>query len=138
MPTLSINGELDDNAPHVTVIRMPEMDGLEFIRRIRTAGASDQYSVAVASFQFPVSSDQYQPVIIATSASVYYEDRQQCIEAGSQAFLPKPIDADLLFEQLQELLSVEWVYQDEPQAGDESSMPLPSSTFLIGRRSVRH
>ncbi|MCP4396028.1 MAG: response regulator [bacterium] len=96
----------------ITDIRMPDMDGLELIRRLR---------------QTPEGRDI---AVIATSASVYHEDRQRCLEAGSQAFLPKPIDADLLFHQLQQLLAVDWVYQDEPEEPDDSAMILPSSQVL--------
>ena len=92
----------------ITDIRMPDMDGLELIRRLRRTTEGRDMPV------------------IATSASVYHEDRQRCLEAGSQAFLPKPVDADLLFQQLQQVLSVDWVYQDAPEASDESPLILPS------------
>ena len=120
----------------ITDIRMPVLDGLELIRRLRALETRNvkletpdsQYPVS--STQYPVSSIQYHPAIIATSASVYHDDRQRCVEAGCQAFLPKPVDADTLFEQLQQLLSLDWVYQDEPQAPEESPMILPSPTDL--------
>jgi CheY-like chemotaxis protein len=76
---------------------MPEMDGLEMIRRLRsTRGA--------------------RPAIIAASASVREKDQQKSLEAGGDAFLPKPVDLDLLCEQLQGLLGLEWRYQLAPAA----------------------
>lgn len=87
----------------ITDIRMPGMDGLELIRQIR---------------QIP---ELRNLAIIATSASVYQEDQQQSTLAGSQAFLPKPIHIDKLFDQLQRLLDIAWVYAEEESAAP----PLP-------------
>jgi len=67
---------------------MPVMDGFEFIRQIK---------------QLPVFGDT---PIIATSASVYEEDQKQSLRAGGDAFLPKPVDVDLLIEQLGGLLGL--------------------------------
>ena len=78
----------------ITDIVMPEMDGLELIRRLRQAAKLRDI------------------VIIAASASAYPEDRQACRNAGSQAFLSKPIDLEQLFAQLHELLNVQWIYRD--------------------------
>ena len=114
----------------ITDIRMPEMDGLELIRRIRAVETRNS-KLETPNSRHPAAGDQYQPVIIATSAGVYREDRQRCFEAGSQAFLPKPIDADLLFQQLQQLLAVDWVYQDEPtEPGESPPLILPSEDEL--------
>lgn len=51
---------------------MPGMDGFETIRRIRRMGVQT-------------------PIIIASSMDAR-EDRRQCLEAGGNDFLPKPID----------------------------------------------
>jgi CheY-like chemotaxis protein len=53
---------------------MPEMDGLEATRRIRS--------------EVPTSR---QPIIIAMTANVTTEDRRHCLEAGMDAYLPKPV-----------------------------------------------
>jgi len=53
---------------------MPGMDGFEAIQRIRSMGVTT-------------------PIIISSSMSSK-EDRQRCIEAGGNDFLPKPIDVD--------------------------------------------
>lgn len=74
---------------------MPGLNGLELIRQIRAA---------------PELRDV---VIMATSASVYHEDRQRCFEAGAQAFLPKPIEARQLFDRLQQILHLDWQYAEE-------------------------
>ncbi|MCP4539912.1 MAG: response regulator, partial [Chloroflexi bacterium] len=52
-------------------------------------------------------------VIVAVSASAYEEDQRKSLEAGSNVFVRKPVEADDLFTQLQKHLGVEWVYADD-------------------------
>ena len=68
--------------------------------------------------------------MIAISASVYQEDRQLCFDAGCQGFLSKPVDADLLFEQLHRLLGIEWVHEDATEPPGKLLLNLPSSKEL--------
>ena len=102
----------------ITDLIMPEMDGIAVIRRLRQ------------------SSEVRDTAIIAISASVYEEDHRKSLDAGSNAFLPKPIDANSLFEQVQRLLGIEWHYQEStPQAvhdidPDALSVP-PVATLKI-------
>jgi CheY-like chemotaxis protein len=49
--------------------------------------------------------------IIASSASVSNIDRQQSLEAGYDDFLPKPVSASELLDQLEHHLQLEWIYQ---------------------------
>ncbi len=79
----------------ITDIVMSEMDGLELIRQIREVPELSAI------------------VIIATSAKVYEKDQQECFAAGSNAFLPKPIQVDLLLEQLQRCFALEWLYKEK-------------------------
>jgi signal transduction histidine kinase/CheY-like chemotaxis protein len=53
-------------------IQMPEMDGLEATRIIRSQSA-------------------YQPVIIAMTANAMQEDKEECLQAGMNDYLCKPI-----------------------------------------------
>jgi PAS domain S-box-containing protein len=81
--------------PHVVLmdLRMPVMDGYEATRRIRAA-----HGPAVK--------------IIALSAGVFAENRQQALAAGADAFLGKPFcDSDLLAT-LKELAGVDYLYAD--------------------------
>ncbi len=54
-------------------IQMPELDGLEATRKIRARH------------------DQPQPYIIAMTANARPEDKNECIEAGMDDFVSKPV-----------------------------------------------
>jgi hypothetical protein len=62
-------------------VQMPVMDGLEATVRIR---------------QWEQDSDQAHLTIVALTAGAFEEDRQHCIAAGMDDFLPKPIRMDEL------------------------------------------
>jgi polar amino acid transport system substrate-binding protein len=79
-------------------IQMPEMDGLEATRHIRTnskAGIED----------LP---------IIATTAHAMTGDREKSLEAGLTDYLPKPIDPDQLYSVL-----LKWIKPKERQVSDQ-------------------
>ncbi|MDB5152418.1 MAG: response regulator [Mucilaginibacter sp.] len=64
-------------------VQMPEMDGLECTRYIR-----ENYTG--------------QPVIIAMTANAMVEDREECIRAGMNNYIPKPVKIEILVGMLQE------------------------------------
>jgi CheY-like chemotaxis protein len=59
-------------------IMMPVMDGLEAIREIRSGPEGDRLP------------------IIAITAKAMADDRRQCLEAGANDYIAKPIDVDKL------------------------------------------
>ncbi|MCB1140643.1 MAG: response regulator [Leptospiraceae bacterium] len=68
-------------------VQMPIMDGLESSRRIR------EHEVRIQSpFQVP---------IVALTANAMENDRKECLDAGMNDFLTKPIDRNLLREKIQ-------------------------------------
>jgi signal transduction histidine kinase len=96
------------NQPEAIIIDlvMPEIDSFELIRQIR---------------QSPALKDI---VIIATSAMVYEEDQQKSLAAGVSAFVPKPIQAEQLFETLQTHLDLTWIYEEpEPKVDEADEIP---------------
>ncbi|MEM9216487.1 MAG: ATP-binding protein [Cyanobacteria bacterium P01_F01_bin.150] len=82
----------------ITDLVMPKMDGFEFLRRLK---------------QLPQLKDV---VAIASSASVFEADQHQSLSAGASAFLPKPVQTELLFDLLETYLSLVWIYHHNPKS----------------------
>ncbi|MBE9028377.1 response regulator [filamentous cyanobacterium LEGE 11480] len=77
----------------ITDLVMPGMDGIELIHQIRTI-------------------ETYKKVaIIASSANITAADYEASLTAGGQDFLPKPIQAEQLFQQLKTHLHLTWDYR---------------------------
>tara|TARA_Y100000588_G_C13907418_1_gene775609 strand:- start:406 stop:699 length:294 start_codon:yes stop_codon:yes gene_type:complete len=72
-------------------VQMPEMDGLE---------------ATAAIHQREAASDEHLP-IIALTAHAMKGDEERCLEAGTDAYLSKPIKADQLFEVIEKLVTSE-------------------------------
>ncbi|MCV6639186.1 ATP-binding protein [Candidatus Albibeggiatoa sp. nov. NOAA] len=79
----------------ITDLVMPVMDGFELARRIRK---HPEWS------QLP---------IIAASASVFYYQQSESLEAGCNVFLPKPIHLEELLQAIHDYLPLEWVCEQE-------------------------
>jgi PAS domain S-box-containing protein len=73
--------------PHLVVsdLGMPDIDGFELAKRIRSSGDADLPLVALTAYGRP-------------------EDRERAILAGYTAYIRKPVDPDLLVESIDELL----------------------------------
>ena len=69
-------------------MRMPEMDGLEATRKIRGLDRKDAKTIPV----------------IALTANAFDEDVQRSMQAGLDAHLSKPVEPELLFETLENLI----------------------------------
>jgi CheY-like chemotaxis protein len=64
-------------------VQMPEMDGLEASRRITAQGPPDQ-----------------RPRIVAMTANAMQGDREQCLAAGMDDYVTKPIRVEALVQAL--------------------------------------
>ena len=71
-------------------MRMPEMDGLEATRIIRSLPRSDAASVP----------------IIALTANAFDEDVQRSMQAGLNAHLSKPVEPEALYKTLESLIKI--------------------------------
>jgi len=86
-------------------VQMPEMDGLEATRRIRSEIALER-----------------QPRIIAMTANAMQGDREMCLEAGMDDYISKPIRIEELVRGLSKTLPLEEDQQVElPPAVNESA-----------------
>ncbi|OQW95886.1 MAG: hypothetical protein BWK79_00795, partial [Beggiatoa sp. IS2] len=99
-------------SPHliITDLMMPEMDGLETTRHIRT----------IPEFK--------NVPIIAASASVFEHHYQESLKAGCNDFLAKPIREEALLEKLGIYLKLNWVYE-QPKLQEEPP-PIADSTSV--------
>jgi signal transduction histidine kinase/CheY-like chemotaxis protein len=86
--------------------QMPEMDGFEAARRIRDA------SSGVLNPRAP---------IIAMTANAMQGDRERCIDAGMDDYLPKPVQSRALAEALDRWLSFAHAAEDKRKASPEKA-----------------
>ncbi len=109
-------------------VQMPEMDGVEATRRIRSAGSAGAADAADTARQ---------PYIIAVTANVLYEDRQSYLEAGMNAFLGKPYTMDDLDVSLREAMRARGVVVEAAAADDQASppqaVPAQGASLLLDR-----
>ncbi|WP_159784434.1 PAS domain S-box protein [Sodalinema gerasimenkoae] len=85
----------------ITDLVMSGMDGFELIRQLRT---------------YPTLAEI---PIIATSASTLVQERDRSFAAGCNEFLCKPINTEVMLDQLDKYLNLEWVYESTgPQPDD--------------------
>ena len=74
-------------------VQMPEMDGLEATRVIRAIGSDKAKNIP----------------IVAMTANVFREDIENCLQAGMNGHLGKPLNADDVLRVLQEYMTEKWL-----------------------------
>jgi signal transduction histidine kinase/DNA-binding response OmpR family regulator/HPt (histidine-containing phosphotransfer) domain-containing protein len=108
-------------------VQMPEMDGLQATQAIRRVVGPDRLP------------------IIAMTAHAMDKDRQRCLDAGMDAHVVKPVDAEVLFEVLGRLIKPReglrpspCVPAREPAETDGDGLPhaLPPFNLTVALRRV--
>ena len=96
-------------------LRMPTMNGFEAMRQIRAEHGSTVK-------------------ILALSAGVFAENRQQALDAGADMFLGKPFRQGDLLERIKQLTGVDYVYRDveeeKPADLSTSEATLPTAVEI--------
>ncbi|MDY7022841.1 MAG: ATP-binding protein, partial [Cyanobacteriota bacterium] len=92
----------------ITDLEMTVMNGFEMLKRVRQSQTLKHVK------------------IIVSSAYVSGRDRQMAANAGGDAFLAKPIDANELFQQVGDLLNIEWRYQESTVSSNYPQFPVNS------------
>jgi signal transduction histidine kinase/DNA-binding response OmpR family regulator len=101
-------------------VRMPVMDGLEATKRIRALDGGRDVK------------------IIALTASVFKEERNNIVAAGMDDFVRKPYHPEELFDCLVKNLGVRFVYDEpSPASTEEPSAALKSEAFALLPQELR-
>jgi PAS domain S-box-containing protein len=107
-------------------LMMPVMDGFEAMRRLR---------------RMP---EMAEVPVIATSASATQDVQARCRAAGADAFIPKPIEQDLLLQTIARLMDLTWICEEfEAQAteavdaGDGNLVCPPPEEMVVLRQLAR-
>ncbi|AFZ55789.1 integral membrane sensor hybrid histidine kinase [Anabaena cylindrica PCC 7122] len=86
-------------------------------------------------FEFMVNLQENLPThnipIIVSSANVFESSRQQSLQAGAAAFIPKPLQRDQLLNALQSLLKVDWMYAESSKQSLQKTQQTPLNGELI-------
>jgi CheY-like chemotaxis protein len=116
-------------------IRMPVMDGLEAAEQIRTTPSNsppvNRESETLASGSTnDVRAHSPTPKLVAVSASALTHERQRYFDAGFDAFLAKPIQAEAVYDCLANLLHITYNFESQHSAGiDIAEVVLPADLF---------
>ena len=111
--------------PHLILMdtRMPEMDGYETIRRLRTEKPI-----------LPVK-------IISVSATAYPEDQTRARQAGANDFVAKPVQTQELLEKIGHLLNLQFEAAHEKKLAEHPPQRLTAADLTVlppdWRRSFR-
>jgi signal transduction histidine kinase/CheY-like chemotaxis protein/HPt (histidine-containing phosphotransfer) domain-containing protein len=100
-------------------VQMPEMDGLDATRRIRQR---QQEAAPPPHFQKPI-------VIIAMTANAMQGDREKCVAAGMDDYLPKPVRPEALQAMLEQQAS-RVLKIAAPAAAEVATPPLSAPPVL--------
>ncbi|HLO51262.1 MAG TPA: ATP-binding protein, partial [Kamptonema sp.] len=107
----------EDWQPHLIWMdmQMPIVDGYEATRRIKAHPLGKQ------------------TVIVALTASAFEEERKTILGVGCDDFMRKPFEAKILFAKMEELLGIQYIYEEPVDAKqeNESEISVGDSTLSI-------
>ena len=98
--------------------QMPELDGFAATRQIREWESRQQPT--------PDKLRGQRIPIIAMTASTTPGDRERCLEAGMDDYLPKPVRAEHLQAVLQRWIPGSWTATETPQNNAQNAIPEPA------------
>lgn len=93
--------------------RMPVMDGMEATRRIR---------------KLPEGRDVK---IVAVTASAFREQEQEMREAGIDDYVRKPYNLDKIFQSMEKLLGLTWIYAEADSERETPLVAPPGEQLLV-------
>ncbi len=99
-------------------VQMPEMDGLEATQAIRAREKESGSHIP----------------IVAMTAGALDEDRDRCLEAGMDAFLPKPVRSEDLYRVVEEVAAAAAVRRDQG-TGEVARAPEEEESGTMNARS---
>jgi len=97
-------------------VQMPELDGLETTRRIRLR---QQDPSAVAHFHRPI-------MIVAMTANAMHGDREKCVAAGMDDYIPKPVRPEAIQELIERAGSK--IFASEERSSPTTTPSTPSAS----------
>jgi PAS domain S-box-containing protein len=97
--------KMAQSQPQVVLVdlRMPVLDGLEMVRRIRQTDETK--------------------IIIAVSASAFEHSREHSLAAGCNEFISKPVQITHLLILLEKYLALEWCYGETGPENEPTTLP---------------
>jgi two-component system, sensor histidine kinase and response regulator len=95
-------------------IQMPEMDGFEATRSIR---------------EHEKAAGEHVP-IVAMTAHAMKGDKEKCLQAGMDGYIAKPINAQQLFETIENLFQTGLTAEQPPEAPEAGKSPVDMTRIL--------
>ncbi|MEB3229400.1 MAG: ATP-binding protein, partial [Leptolyngbyaceae bacterium] len=100
-------------------LRMPVMDGYEATRRIRAAEAANPQLMPT--------------LIIAFTASVFDEKREEIVRVGFDDYIVKPFKEAIIWETLEQKLNIQFIYASDAQDDGLGDAEAPEPVMTAAR-----
>jgi CheY-like chemotaxis protein len=100
-------------------VQMPEMDGCEATRQIKSREKERGTWKEGENQQSPIPNPQSQTIIIALTANAFEEDRAVVLAAGCDDFISKPFQEETIFGKIARYLGVRYIYEEPAQKSSQ-------------------